>query len=537
MAESEKPIRVLHLEDDARDAELVQLRLEADGVNALVQRAKNAEEYRAQLAHRNVDLILADFSLPGYDGLAALEAARALLPEVPLIFVSGAIGEERAIETLRRGALDYVLKDRLERLAPAIWRAMDFVRERRRRQEAEAERDRLLVSERHARELAEAANRMKDEFLAVVSHELRTPLNAILGWASLLATGKQAPGMVAKGLATIERNARVQSRLIEDLLDISRIIAGKLQLRMNQIPVHGFVSAAVEAIRPAATAKRITLMVDVPQQLELVGDADRLQQVVWNLVANAVKFTPAAGSVRVLAARDGEAITLSVTDTGIGIEPGLLPHVFDRFKQGDASAARHQGGLGLGLAIVRHLVELHGGSITAESAGAGQGARFVLRLPLRELDSAESRAPATNSEPASSDASISSNSLSGVHALVVEDNADTRELIAFVLRESGARVSAAASVPQALELLRDEPDVIVSDISMPEVDGYSFVRRVRTLPAEAGGSTPAIALTAFARELDRREAAAAGYQRHIAKPVVPAALVAAVAEVLASSRR
>lgn len=531
-------IRTVLLEDDDLDAQLVEAHLAAEHIHPVLRRTRNEREFEAELARGEVDLILADFSLPQYDGLSALGAAKRIVPEVPFIFVSGAIGEELALETLRRGATDYVLKSRLERLAPAVTRALDVVGERRKRREAEAERDRLLVSERQARESAEAANRMKDEFLATVSHELRTPLNAILGWSSLLVIAEPDRATLAKGLETIERNARVQSRLIEDILDISRIVTGKLQLRLASQSVATLTNAAVDAVRPAAAAKGIELTVDVGSAGDVVGDADRLQQVVWNLVANAVKFTPEGGRVEVTATRAPDAVFVVVTDSGSGIEPAFLPHVFDRFRQSDSSVTRRHGGLGLGLAIVRHLVELHGGSVSAASDGLDRGAAFTIRLPVARaaaFEAAHPRADGSSRVLPTSDGEPR-RALDGVHALVVDDEPDTRDLVALVLRRSGAQVTTAGSVVEALALLPElKPTIIISDIGMPNIDGYSFARRLRALPPEAGGATPAIALTAYARELDRREAEAAGFQRHIAKPVTPAVLVAAVAEIASTS--
>lgn len=531
---SHRHIVVLLLEDDDLDAELLCERLIADDLGATVRRARKREEYEALLLERPLDIILSDFSLPGYDGLAALAAARLQAPEVPFIFVSGAIGEERALETLRRGATDYVLKDRLERLLPAVSRALDEADQRRLRIEAERERDRLLVSERQARELAEKASRMKDEFLAVVSHELRTPLNAILGWSRLIAGGQADQATLAKALATIERNARIQARLIEDLLDISRVITGKLQLRLATVSPATVINAAIEAVRPAATAKGITLTVDAADLQEVQGDPDRLQQVFWNLLSNAVKFTPAGGSVAIRATQEDEALVVTVVDSGPGIDPEFLPYVFDRFRQADATKTRMHGGLGLGLAIVKHLVELHGGAVAVESDGKGRGSRFTVRVPLaiRVIDSDEKPASETfaeQPEPAP-------HTLHRIRVLVVEDDADTRQLIGTILRSHGAVVTLTASVGEALEQLRSEkPNVIISDIGMPVVDGYSFARRLRSLPPDQGGTIPAIALTAYVNQVDRHEAQAAGFQRHLPKPVSPSVLVSTVAELAAGA--
>lgn len=535
MTSSQPPIGAVLLEDDDLDAELVLAQFEAEGLAIDVRRCRTADEYLQELARGGIDVVLSDFALPGYDGMAALEAARQRLPDVPFIFVSGAIGEELAIETLQRGATDYVLKNRLARLVTAVRRALGLADERRRRRKAESERDRAFEAERLAREAAESANRMKDEFLAIASHELRTPLNAMLGWAALLTTAPRDGELLAKGLEIIRRNAVAQSRLIEDILDISRIVTGKLQLRTARIPLVSFVQPAVEAVRPAAAAKHITLSVQLDASEVVSGDSDRLQQVMWNLLSNAVKFTPAHGSIRVSATRDDQTVSIAVEDSGQGIDDDFLPYVFERFRQADPTATRRAGGLGLGLSIVRYLVEAHGGGVSAESGGRGRGSRFLVRLP-REIASDKPAALAIELPLPAAELDISaaaSGSLTGVRVLLVEDEPDSRELVAFILRAHGARVSVAASANEALKFLETEiPNILISDIGMPDMDGYSLMRRLRELPGSAG-ATPAIALTAYTRELDRHQAEAAGFQRHLAKPVTPAVLLRAVHETLA----
>ena len=532
--DANKALRFVILEDDDLDDQLVQEHVRAAGVTVSWSRVRNEHEFHAALLEQTPDLIISDFLLPGYSGLAALELAQTLAPGVPFLFVSGAIGEERATETLRRGATDYVLKDRMQRLPLAIERALELANERRRRERAEAERDRLFASERHARELAETANRLKDEFLATASHELRTPLNAILGWAKLLRSGDSSADMLSRGLATIERNATVQARLIEDILDISRIVTGKVQLRPARTAVATFVLAAVESLRPAAAAKQIELSVELDGAGTIEADAERLQQVLWNLVGNAVKFTPLGGEVKISAEREQKRLILRVKDSGQGLEPGAVSRVFERFWQADSSATRRHGGLGLGLSIVRYLVELHGGSVRAESEGVDRGACFTIELPTTQPSVAPpSAAPQPDRErrPAGSDPDL--RALSGVRILLVEDDDDSREIVALVLEQHGAEVRGADSAESALASLRaDRPDVIVSDIGMPLTDGYELMRRVRALPPANGGSVPAIALTAFTRELDRSEAAAAGFQAHLAKPVIPIMLVSAIQRAL-----
>ncbi|HYO63822.1 MAG TPA: ATP-binding protein [Pyrinomonadaceae bacterium] len=393
------------------------------------------------------------------------------------------------------------------------------------REQAERERDLLLVREREARAEAEAANRIKDEFLATLSHELRTPLVAIIGWADLLRSGRLKEEARAQALETIERSALAQSQLINELLDVSRIITGKLLLNTEELDLASVVGAAVEVMRPAANAKNIAIRQRCePGAAVVSGDAARLQQVVWNLLANAVKFTPKGGRVEVAAECSDSHVTLSVSDTGRGISAEFLPHVFDRFRQADSTTTRRHGGLGLGLAIVRHLVELHGGTVTAESPGEGLGTTFSVSLPLAAGHVVASKAAACVREAGGEGGQV----LGGVRVLVVDDEADTRAVISAVLAESGAEVHACDSTREALaELERWTPDVIMSDIGMPGEDGYALMREVRS--RARASSIPAAALTAYARDEDRRLAYAAGFQKHLAKPVRSAELVNAVA--------
>ena len=396
----------------------------------------------------------------------------------------------------------------------------------------------LLIDQRKRTEEALlAADRQKDEFLATASHELRTPLNAILGWARILRSGRVDPVASRRGLETIERNAQAQVRVIEDILDGSRIVAGKLRLEVRPVDMATLVTAAIETLRPAADAKRIALLVDLEAGVATVsGDPERLQQVVWNLASNALKFTPRGGTVTVRVRRTGMDFELSVHDTGEGIAADFLPHVFDRFRQADGSTTRRQGGLGLGLALVRYLVEAHGGSVRAASDGPGRGAVFTVTLPLDAVFDSDAPPSAPTAGAAAPDA-VRPGSLAGVRALVVDDEADARELVSTLLEANGAHVVTASSAEQALDLLaRDPPMVLVSDIGMPQVDGYEMIRRLRARRGAEGGTTPAIAVTAYARGEDRRRALDAGFQRHLAKPVEPAELVRLVAE-LAATRR
>ena len=393
---------------------------------------------------------------------------------------------------------------------------------------AQTERLRILHGE------AEQANRVKDEFLATLSHELRTPLNAILGWAHLLRTGSLPRERTRHALDIIVRNADAQSRLIEDVFDVSSIISGKLRLKVQPIDLVAVTDAALESIRPAASARDIELQTAFPSRCPIAGDPDRLQQVAWNLLSNAVKFTPRHGRIDVSIAMQDSRVDLCVVDSGIGIDADFLPRLFERFTQRDSSTTRQHGGLGLGLAIVRHLVELHGGSVTAESGGEGKGAAFTVTLPVRAVavDEAEpARADTIQMSPTPPDCA-----LDGVRVLIVDDEGDSRELVRGVLEPHGAMVRDAATADEAFDLLRAwHPDVLLADIGMPGEDGYSLIARIRSLAAGYGGNTPAAALTAYARPDHRRRALAAGFQEHAAKPLTPESLLALVSRLAGRS--
>jgi PAS domain S-box-containing protein len=401
------------------------------------------------------------------------------------------------------------------------------------RKRVEQERARLLAREREARAAAEAASRLKDEFLASVSHELRTPLTAILGWSEMLRSGTLDAAVAKRALLNIERNAKAQAHLVNDLLDASRIVAGKLYLNPLPVELIGVVESAVDTVRPAVEAKQLRLkMVLEPWVSPFTGDPDRLKQIVWNLLSNAIKFTPAGGRIEVRLERLGDKALITVSDSGQGISPEFLPHVFDRFLQADGSTKRMYGGLGLGLAIVKHLVELHGGAVNAFSGGKDRGAEFTVILPL-----ASSRKEPQPIQPINTAASPvapypqpRTGPLTGVRLLLVDDEADARDVLSAMLRQAGAEVRAAVSAAEAIGLLRWwRPDVLISDIGMPEEDGYSLLQRVRLLPPDQGGMVPAVALTAYAGGQDRQRALEAGFQAHMAKPVEALALVSLVA--------
>ncbi|HVF90530.1 MAG TPA: response regulator [Blastocatellia bacterium] len=656
-------LRILHLEDSPLDAELILATLEEAGIESSVVRVETRDDFLSAIEPLCPDLILADYSLPSFDGISALEMAREGCPDVPFIFVSGALGEEMAIKMLKSGATDYVLKHRLDRLVPSVRRALREADERAERRQAEQrlreseDRYRLFVEnavdysiflmntegvvtswnsgaeriqgyseeeiigrhfsifhlpedragglwkrelevaardgsfkvehwnvrkdgsrfwasvvltalkgadgslqgyckvirdhterkieeaerERLVKELeklygeAREANRLKDDFLATVSHELRTPLNAMLGWLRLLRTGRIEPAEADRALETIERNAKSQAQLIEDLLDVSRIITGKISLNVLRVDPAAVVEAALDAIRPVAEARGIALHFSPPPSRgglgTVMGDPDRLQQVVSNLLSNSVKFTPSGGRIEAGLERRDRQILIRVKDTGQGMSPEFLPYAFDRFRQADGSTTRAHGGLGLGLAIVSHLVEKHNGTVQAESEGPGKGATFTVTLPLIEEPGDEANLAALSNGDKWAEPEMA-RALRGLGVLVVDDEEDARAIISLMLQQLGARVRLASSAADAMrEIGQGEIDLIISDIAMPGEDGYSLISRVKALEAERGWKIPAIALTAYAREEDRLRALEAGYVMHIPKPIEPEALASIVASV------
>ena len=385
-----------------------------------------------------------------------------------------------------------------------------------------------IATAEKARSTAEAASRVKDEFLATLSHEIRTPLNAVLGWTRILRAREQDPATTRRAIEIIDRNATAQLTLITDMLDIARIAAGKVRLEMTDVDLVAVALSAVDVVRPAADAKGVTLATDLGLQVPMVrGDADRLLQVVWNLLSNAVKFTPAGGRVTLGLAGGLDEVRLTVSDTGQGISPSFLPHVFDRFKQADPSSARRHGGLGLGLALVRELIELHGGTASVKSDGPGKGTTFVVSLPARSATEPVAQ------RPARSPVTTSPAALKNVRVLVVENDVDAGEIVARALSDAGASVDAVASAAEALTRMvtaneGTRPHVIVTDIGMPDEDGYALLHDLRQLAPESGGLLPVIAVTAYASSEDTQRALAAGFNAHLAKPVSPPALIAAV---------
>ncbi len=639
-------VQILLLEDDPVDCELIESTLKSSGIASKLTYVTHRQDFLERLKKNTPDIILADYVLPRFDGIAALKLAQEICPQVPFILVSGVLGEEQAIEALKQGATDYVLKQRLERLGLAVrraWREKQEKEKRRKitkalkqtddllhtivesspvsiitlsreqrvmtwnptaeklygwrakavidhplplipeaqkeyfyrcfkialenntisnqefqhlqqdgnlidvilslaplhdgdgniygvvmttvdntvRKQIEVQRLALLEQERAARTAAETNNRVKDEFLAVLSHELRTPLNAIMGWIKIIQKGNLNPVKLQRALDIIERNAAAQTQLIEDLLDISRIIRGQVNLNIQPVDVIKLIQATVDTLTPAATAKSIQIELDSPTSVDpILADSNRLQQILWNLLSNAVKFTPNSGKVEILVNVIDSHLQIQVVDTGMGIAPHFLPHVFEYFRQADGSTTRSKGGLGLGLAITRHLVELHGGTIRVDSPGLELGSTFTIILPMR-------MAPAN--DDFSSQQMKTNLNLRGVKVVVIDDDIDAQELIAFVLEQQGAKIKSAGDVQEALSLLEQfQPDVIVSDIGMPDEDGYSFLQTVRSLPNPRLRNIPAVALTAYVREEDSQRALEVGYQAHLAKPFDPSEVVSII---------
>lgn len=654
-------LRALIVEDDENDAILVVRDLRRGGYDVTFKRVATREDMVRALEISPWDIVIADYAIPGFGAIAALSIFRKHKLEIPFIVVSGAVGEDVAVETMRAGAHDYVLKGNLTRLVPAVERELHEAELRRRYQKSEealrasdirferlvesnfigivvADRDKItnankafltmigytreemiageirwrditppeyrdlderglrelaaygysapfekeyyrkdgsrvsfliggtllerepfkficfvldltdrkrleqerqrLFREQEARKLAETANSMKDQFLAAFSHELRTPLNAIMGWSEIMRKKPFDQTLFADALGAIHRNAEAQARLIDDILDVSRIIAGQLQLHIRPVELTQIADAAIDSIRPEAEAKGISIDKEFDSSMIVIsGDPTRLQQVVWNLLSNAVKFTSNGGKVKVSVRRLEPKAEIVIRDTGEGISADFLPHVFERFRQADSSPARSHSGLGLGLAIAYDLVELHGGTLTAESPGEGQGSAFTVRLPLDAFGSISDHPYQASQGPESSHGVEGSNALEGLRILAVDDHADTRKLLSLILESYGAETRTAMSAPEALEMLKTwKPHVLVSDIGMPNEDGYSLIRKVRNLGTEEGGNTLAIALTGYAGSEQGERALLAGYQMHLTKPIEEEKLVRLILDLTRGSQ-
>jgi signal transduction histidine kinase len=515
-------VNILLVDDDEVDRLAVLRALRAGGIDATLEEADSVSAAAAALEERSFDCVLADYQLAPGDGLDVLERVRQAGLQIPVVILTGQGSEQTAVELMKAGATDYLPKSTLsgERLAQSLRYATE-------RRKLEQERDRLQVREREAREEAERANAAKDQFLAMLSHELRQPLNAILGWAKMVREGRLNRERLQHGLAVIERNAQLQVQLINDLLDVSRIVAGKLELHLDLIDPIKTCRAAIDVLRPQMQEKQITVADTFDEGLGPIhADGARLQQIVWNLLSNAIKFSPVGGVIQFSASRADSTVEIAVVDHGCGIQPEFLPHVFDRFSQAKGNMAPAQSGLGLGLAIVRHLVEAHGGSVRAESDGDGAGARFVVRLPVEAARPArvEQAAVGGDTEPVTR--------IDRVKVVFVDDNSDARELVEMMLAGRGASVVTCASKDDALALLHhDRPDVLISDIEMPDGDGYDLIRALRLRDEDTVAPIPAIAVTGMTRVEDRIRILTAGFQAHVPKPIDAAELVTTIAVV------
>lgn len=682
-------LHVLLLEDSPLDADLIADWLGSDGLDWRVERVQIRDDYQAALRGQHFDLILADYSLPGFDGIEALEIAQQERPACPFIFVSGHLGEELAIETLKRGATDYVLKGRLERLLPSVKRALREAKERDERQRIEttlhilAEASLVLSSLDYATTLARAARlavphfadyclidvvaengavervavahadaaqeplvqqllaygpvpgwqdplwetmnsgrsqllgevsddllqeivrderhlqilrqlgvcssmivplladgrtlgvmslisatpqrnyspldlslaedlarrcamavenarlhrktldalKARDEFLAVLSHELRSPLTSILGWSQIIQGEAMDQETLSHGLSVIERNATAQARLIEDLLEVSTIITGRLKLEMAPVALAQIIQNGISSLAPLWQEKGIEVrFANRATSDRMLGDESRLQQIVWNLISNAIKFTPRGGNIEVSLHAEGNQFVFGVKDSGEGISPEFMPFLFDRFRQADSTSTRRHGGLGLGLSIVRHLSEMHGGTVQACSDGIGHGATFLVRLPQMPPSKGPNGTGSGSAARSNGAGDAEAISLDGLNVLLVEDGADAREFLATALRQFGAQVTTAESAEAAMNVLTQcAPDVLVSDIAMPGEDGYALMRRVKAWASEQNRQLPALALTAYAGEQDRLQALSVGFQAHLSKPIEAGRLADAVA--------
>jgi signal transduction histidine kinase len=562
-----KQVNILVVDD--RDENLMAVEAVLSDPGYRLVRARSGREALKEVLDQDFALILLDVVMPGVDGYetATLIRERPRSRQTPIIFLTANDwGAQHVFRGYTVGAVDYLVKpvpadvlrskvavfvelfnrqealrigqeeleqriaDRTRELAAANVALSAEIEERAK---IENERVQLLRREQAARLEAERANRLKDEFLATLSHELRTPLNAIMGWAHVLGQSAQDRDTVQRAATVIRQNATSQSQLIDDILDVSRIIGGKLVLDTTPVSLHTVIDDAIDSLAPAAAAKSIQVIRTLDREIKVIGDRNRLQQIVWNLVSNALKFTPKGGRVEVTLSEGGGDAQIEVIDSGIGISPEFLPYVFDRFRQADSSMSRRHSGLGLGMAIVRHLVELHGGTVSVESEGDNKGTTFRLQLSRHAAAEPEmADSPYRPGRDLGIEAELEQ--LDGMHILIVEDDTDSRNVLAVLLQRLGALVEAVASAREAFDRVsRRRPDVLVSDIGMPDEDGYSLIRRVRQLGGE--GRVPAIALTAYARKQDADEAIASGYDRHLPKPVAPADLIRAIKSVRAES--
>jgi signal transduction histidine kinase len=514
---TKRPLRVLLLEDQSDD-ELLLRRSLSDGYELTVERVDSAAAMRRALATHEWDMIVSDYEMPSFTALDALKILHEDGRDLPFIIVSGTMTEETAVKAMRAGAHDYMMKDNLARLKPAVERELHEAVRRRALRLAEAERDRLLVRERELREAAEAAGRSKDEFLAVLSHELRTPLTCILGWARMLRSRRKQDPAAAQGVEAIERNGRILTRLIEDLLDLSAMLNGRLRLRPYLVDFAAIVRAATDTIGPTAADNGVTIDSELANECTVWGDPDRLSHIVVNLLTNAVKFTPKGGRVSISLRGSATAATLVVRDTGIGIPADFLPYVFERFRQADGSMSRAFSGLGLGLSIVRQLVEMHGGRVSAESGGAGQGSTFTVHIP-------------TTMAVRTVKNDFPEGALRGRTVLAVAGSSDDRDVIRAALEHFGAAVvsvSTAIAMNDALNWAA--ADLLIVDVELPLEDGYDLIATIRRTPRLA--NVPAIALTTSDDPIRRQRILGAGFNSYFTKPVTAEAIVTKVADLV-----
>jgi signal transduction histidine kinase len=565
------PASVLIVDDRPENLLALEAILGGRGLT-LVRANSGREALKAMLAHEFA-LVLLDIAMPELDGYETAELIRRneRFRLTPIIFLTANHqAEAHVFRGYSVGAVDYLLKplvpevllskvnvfvevyhnrQMLREQAAELRQAYDEMEQRvlertsdlaasngalqaevAERQRVESERAALLEREQAARLEAEAMNRLKDEFLATLSHELRTPLNAILGWTHLLESGKRDDAIITRAIRVIKNSAQAQAQLVTHILDVSRIIGGKLPLHIAEVDLCAVISNTLETLQPATTAKGISIQARFEGPTRLNADPDRLQQVMWNLLSNAIKFTPKGGLVRVDATATAHEVRITVADNGSGIDAAFLPRVFERFTQADASQTRAHGGLGLGLAIVRHLVELHGGLVGIESPGKNHGTRVTVVLPIRDMpgptaDSGLGMPKVSSAVPPQPVAS-----LEGVSVLIVDDEEDARDVLTLILQDRGAQVTAVGSAAAALDSIHERiPDVLVSDIGMPGEDGHTLLRKLRSLRPEQGGRVPAVALTAYATSADSARALAAGFDRHVCKPVTSEEIIDAVA--------
>jgi signal transduction histidine kinase len=572
------PVRILLVDDHPGNLLALEAILKDTG-HTLVRAGSGSDALKAVLRH-DFALILMDVAMPDLDGYETVELIRRRerSRHTPIIFLTANFkADTHVFHGYSVGAVDYLFKplvpdvllskvavfvelymkrQAIKDAADALKRAYDEMERRvdartrelaetnrsleteiAERRRVEAERAQLLEREQLAHREAQAMNRMKDEFLATLSHELRTPLNAILGWTSILEVGRRDKAAVSRAIRVIRNNAQAQAQLVADILDVSRIVGGKLPLHLGAVSLRAVIEAALEAVQPAADAKGIVVETVFGEIAPILADRERLQQVMWNLLSNAIKFTPKDGRVRIEMQALTRDVVVTVADTGQGIEPEFLPHVFERFTQADSSPSRLHGGLGLGMAIVRHLVELHGGSVKVVSDGKDQGATFTVSIPIGAERQERSLAPVEGRHETPESARDAQPMLRDVTVVIVDDDADAREVVELTLRTQGAHVIAVASGAEALKAVTAyQPDVLISDIAMPGMDGLEFIRQLRDLGPEDGGRVPAIAVTAHASAREAAMTLTAGFDRHVAKPIEAADLISAVAQLAGVAR-